>query len=667
MPASEDFVQKFEDVKTDINQLAYKIDVKSRKMAKKMHNLGVIYIFYGALDGLSLSYSMIKYLFDLHLADSKLSSSDEMHEWLVSPLGAVLAASSSIFLVGFSMLANHFDDDDKDIIKSLIATYWPYLRDLMKGLKNAYKGLKSTLQVAELLGGMSLKHLIFPIGITLGILSALNRIWLRWMVSQRKEMMKDNAQLLNYFQKSENLSLEDLNYELTKIKTQTTELRALALFCAAYGGVIDGLYLYIGVLGLCSLTPPTLIAMAVFCTIYFAACIMTRVYEEYDFQQKLLISQAKIELAYEGKKIELLFENLQISFSQLADNPLDSHLLSEQEKALYFCEEAVAAFKVKQDKLRSLTSSSYTIAFLMGTRNGLAAYGALASILFVVGIVVSSFPPALLISIIVLGMSLLIGFIVHALITNYFQECAKQEKRKQDLGIETQLNKKTFADLEKLLKNTGQEVKDLKPEEIKTAILDGMVVDPSPQFFFQEWFEVIRSFFTGLNKGVKAIDLTLNPLETPGADGHYHETSIMVGFMVVSACVHALTLALRALSRGFGRKSIDAVPLASDDEIELKTFSSSGTGYEDLDEDEFQPIEKLELDCESSSQSEFYSGSMHSFFSEKTKNNAFTTPIEFKGSIRLKSGATPTLFKDITNEINQTYKAEGSELDHYTF
>ncbi len=661
MPASEEFFQKLGDVKTDLNQLVDKMDVHSRKMAKKMHKLGVIYIFYGALDGLSLSYSMIKYLFDLQLADTTLSAADEMHDWLISPAGAILAGVFSISLIGFSMLANHFDDDDKDLLKSYIAILWPYFRDIMKGLKNAYKGIKSLLQVAELLGNTSLKHLILPIGIPLGILSAFNRLWLRWMVSKRKDMMKENAKLLNYFQTTEGLTLEDLNKQLEKVKRQSTEIRALALFCAAYGGVVDGLYLYIGVLGLCSLTPPTLIAMSVFCTIYFAACIATRVYEEYDFQQKLLIAAAKAELAYEGKKLELLFENLQNTFASLADDPLNTHLMRKQNEALLLCDEAVAAFKARQDQLRSLTSSSYTKAFLIGAKNGLAAYGALASVLFIIGIITSSFPPALLVTTIVLGMSLLIGFIAHSLIINYMQECEKQEKRKQEESTENQLNKITFADVEKLLKNTGQEVKNLKPEIIKTAILDGMVVDPSPQFFFQEWFEVIRSFFSGLSKGVKAIDLTMNPLETPDSDGHYHESSIMIGFMVISACVHSLTLALRALTRGFGRQSIDATPRASDEEIELQTFNSSGGSSEDLDEDEFQPINKLELDSNSPPKSESWSGSMFTFFNEKQKAPDLIKPIELRTRISRKQSTL------ILDEINQAYIAEGSELNHCTF
>ncbi len=468
-------------------------------------------------------------------------------------------------------------------------------------------------------------------------------------------MMKSNANLLDYYQNSKKITLENIDKKLGKLQSQSTAIRILAYFSAGYGGVVDGLYLYIGVLALSSLSPPTLIAMTVFCAIYFFACIATRMYEEYNFQQKLLISQAKIELAYEGKKLELLFNQLQELSANLANFPENKEFIKNQDLAIDLFEEAIADFKKRHDKLCSLTSSSYTTAFLLGVKNGLAAYGALAAVLFVIGIAVSSFPPALLITVVVIGMGLFLGFIAHALINNYL-ECAKQHEKKQKENTKPPLEL-NLAELGKLFKNARKEVEDLKPEVIKSIILDGMTVDPSPQFFFQEWFEVIRSFFSGMNKGVKAIDLTMNSLETPGADGHFHESSIMIGFMVISASLHALILALRALTRGFGRPAIDSLAISSDEEIELRTFSIKSYDSEDLDEEGFQPIDGLNLD--NSTQSESCFSSMFSFFSEKQKDKVSKNPL------KLRPPVSPTMFNPVLHD--SSYIAEGSGLDHYTF
>ena len=54
---------------------------------------------------------------------------------------------SSILLIVFSTLANHFNDEDANLIKRYITILWPYCRDTMKALKNAYKGVRSTFRL----------------------------------------------------------------------------------------------------------------------------------------------------------------------------------------------------------------------------------------------------------------------------------------------------------------------------------------------------------------------------------------------------------------------------------------------------------------------------------------------------------------------------------------
>ncbi|WED43007.1 hypothetical protein [Legionella cardiaca] len=534
------------------------LDQQSRLLAKRLHELGFIYALYGALDGLSLSYSMFKYTFDLLYANTKVSSSDVMHEWLLTPEGVAIAVSSSVSMVVFSMLANHFKDDDKNQLKSFIATVWPYLRDSMKGLKNAYKGVRSAIQVAEILGGQNLRSLIVPVGVLLGVLAAANRMWMRYYVNLRKDMMKANAQLLEEIKNAPCMSLEKIEEARAKTKTQEMSLRRKMLLSAAYGGIVDGLYLYVGVLGLCTLAPTVFTAMTVFCAIYFLACIATRIYEEYDFQRRLVIMQAKIELALCGKELETQFNHLNLLALEIAKLDLTQARETQQQELVETIGLLRDEFEKKRAYLRELSTLSYSSAFLAGMKNGLAAYGALASAMFAVATVIvlasANFPPALLITCITLGMTLLIGFIAHSLIHAYRHQ-TKQEAEVNNNPHDQKLNEILIA-----LKTTKQHVEELKPEKIKTAISDGMVVDPSPQFFFQEWFEVIRSFFSGLGKGSKAVDFTMNSFQERDIDGHYHDTPIMLGVTVLSAVVHASALALRAQARGFGKPPIDSVP-----------------------------------------------------------------------------------------------------------
>ncbi|WP_065620188.1 hypothetical protein [Legionella jamestowniensis] len=530
------------------------MDAQSRLIAKRLHELRIVYAMFGALDGLSLSYSMIKYTFDLLYGNGNLSTSDLMHEWMLTPEGIAAAATSTVTLVVFAMLANHFKDDDANKFKSFLATVWPYCRDTMKGLKNAYKGFRSAAQVINLIGGQNLNFMIVPAGLLLGVLSAANRMWFRYHVNTRKDMMKANARLLEQIKNSDILSLAEIEEKRDDIKRQSMALRRQMLLSAAYGGIVDGLYLYVGVLSLCALAPPVFLAMTVFCAIYFIACIATRVYEEYDFQRRLVITQAKIDLALCGKELETKFLKLVQSggtISYQGQLELFEDITSLRD-----------AFEKKRAYLRELSTLSYSSALLAGMKNGLAAYGALASLIFAVATIIvlasASFPPALLITCICMGMGLLIAFTAHSLIH------AHRHQIKQEVETINNPHDQNLNEILTLLKQSKDRIKEkiaeLKPEKIKTAITDGMAVDPSPQFFFQEWFEVVRSFFSGLGKGSKAVDFTMNSFQERGADGHYHDTPIMLGLTVLSALVHGTALALRAQARGFGKDPIDSVP-----------------------------------------------------------------------------------------------------------
>lgn len=488
-------------------------------LAKKLHEWHLIYGIYGALDGLSLSSSMLNYLLDV-LSGLFKSVSDDRHAWLMEPEGALAAASGSITLIVFSMLANHYSDDDENLFKRYIAIVWPYCRDTMKGLKNAYKGTRSMLQLVETLsGGQSLAHLFVPIGLALGGISVLNRIWYRLMLNERKTMMKANAKLLEEIQNATDFDLlpritddpTDLNNP-NPIKRQSKKVRLAALLSAAYGGVVDGLYLYIGVFGLCSLAPPLLIAMTVFSSIYMLASIATRIYEEYDYQRKLHIAEAKIELAHSGKTIELMVQKLHRLHLEIAGVKNKNHqaLLREQEELVEQFNLAIQLFEQKRRNYRSITTLSYTSAVLAGAKRGLYAYSALASVIFAVGTIYvlasAPFPPLLLVSCISIGMIFLIGFIAHSLITTYQHRIKQKEIIEAELGTMCPIENEKLIHI-KWLYEAGCDVRNLEPERVKVAVLDGMAIDPTPQYFFEEWFEVIRSFFLALEKGLKLLGL----------------------------------------------------------------------------------------------------------------------------------------------------------------
>lgn len=530
--------------------IAGRIDAQSRILAQNLEKDRKIYYAYAALDSLSSSYSMFKYFFDVFIATN---DSDKMHDMMMTPGGIIAIAAESIFLVSFSVLACMFENEKKDEIKKFIATAWPYFRDVMKGLKNAYKGWRSAIQATNVISGLNLNYLIVPIGLVLGILAAANRFWLRSMVEARKVLMKKNTEYLLDINERTILHYQDRKYFLDRLEEQLVQVNQkhkTSFAAVALGGLIDGLYLYVGVLSLAALSNPVFTAMAVFCSIYTLACVITRVYEEYDFQMRLLIIQSKCKLLLINKELNTLYSELILMKNEPGYNQLDFANLQNNICSL------IKEYEELHAILNSQTSRSYLGAGLMGMKNGLYAYSALASILFLISTILmmasTTFPPVLLIIGVSLGLALMIGFLSHSLYSQYLlnQKSADEEQPLEKIH-----------EMKEHLETNKEEAELINEADFKTSLDKGLTVKPARQYFFQEWFEVVRSFFSGLGKGQKFIDFSCNPLQEMDESGHYHDTPVMYVLAILSAALFSITLALRALARGLGREPLGQVTL----------------------------------------------------------------------------------------------------------
>ena len=556
---------------------------KNLQFAKKLDEIKHIYALYGAIDGLSISYSSVKYWFDLLCATNKNSASDLMHGWMLTPEGIAAVAVESIVLISFSFLANVFSDKDPNKAKRFIAVVWPYLRDGLKGLKSGYKGVRGALQVAEMLTGQDIRNLILPLGLLLSGLYVCVRLWNRHVRSTRKTMMDENKQLLLAILDPQNpkyktkLTDDDIKAILeNEIKKQKDWERYVTLLAAACGGLIDGAYLYLSVVTLAALVPPVFIAMLICSVIYSITCIITRIYEEYDFQRKLDATGAKIKLAVCARQLEEIVDELRKSaedtaamatqISRVPTNeaePAPPELpgliaqraleLSRQKELLKKLQTAMGEFVTKRNELSSFLSLSALSAALAGLKNGLAAYGALASVMFGVAAVnamfLVAFPPAFLIAGIITGMVFLIAFMTHSLIKNYVQ-LREQEKigQKRHAALTEMV-----AFVERAIEAETLTTDDLNPMKCNDAIKTAMFAPSSEKLYYEEGFEVLRALGSGVAKGQKSVDFVLNPLLELDSAGHCHDTPLTLWVTAASATVYAGTFALRAVARGFGR------------------------------------------------------------------------------------------------------------------
>lgn len=471
---------------------------------------------YGALDGLNNAYSTTRCVFDFHFSASSISSPDAMHDWMLTPEGIGIVALESIALTVVSTLANAFDDDNENALKRSFAIHWRYVRDALKAFKNSYKGLRGAMQIAGTFSGIDLRSLIIPIGIEFCALGIINRLWLRNMFAARKAKKAANISLYNRIK-----FLDPGKYQtfLEEIERQTTTERYYSYLAVMFNALIDSLYLYMGAMSVVALDPTTYLFITVLCSIYALTCIVTRLYEEHDYQRQLLETQYKIEWKICSKELILL---LQAQFEG-ADNACEIH-------------NKIKTFEIKRDAYFAYEKTTLVSAAFNGLINGLAVYGVMSSIMFsastISTVFLVSFPPALVIIPVFLGLVCLMGFMAHSIITQY-PHISQQAKRHAEAL-------KQWSDVL---------TQGINAADIKSV----MSSSSSPKNSIREWAEVGRSFGSGIGKGPKSSDFVLNPLKEIGADGHYQLTTPMLIIALVSSVAYSIILAIRGYIRGFCR------------------------------------------------------------------------------------------------------------------
>ena len=547
------------------------LDQETRKIGKSVNESKFHLGMYGGYDGCSTAYSIEKLMFDFFFNAGPRPSADIMHDWMLTPEGIAATASWSVFVIGFSVLGNVFKKKDEGI-QGAIARLQPYFRVVMKGLKNSYKGIRSTLQAASLLSGEDLRHLMLPLGLALGIISVANRLWYQQMVDKRKAAQDNNDSIYNKiqaFKLNPYVYLEDkeridsiINGNFSEDYKPEGETSNLAFLSALQSGLTEGLYLFMGCLTVTSFSTVLLIPVLVLTAIFSLLLMINRVYEEKMFQDKLVVSQEKINLALSGMMLKAILLKLQDISEQLAfgDDPDANELttytmlVTEQKGLLTKLEEEKCKFEATHQKLKKLQISTYKTAVLTGIRHGLYAYSMITSVLFGVStisaILAAPVSPLLVLGFAIAGVASLIGFIAHAL-WNHSQHQSQLDKPANPIVM---ANEKLIELLKRIKsdKNAGV-LTQYKSDYIKEVVDHGMLVDPSPQYAIQEAFEIARSFASGFTKGQKSVDFILNPLLDIDDKGHPHDTPLLLGVIGVYSVGCGIGLGLKACEKGFGK------------------------------------------------------------------------------------------------------------------
>ncbi len=374
--------------------------------AKDLHtNAKWIYGLYGALDGLSCSLSMLRFIFDARYANSTLSSADMLHDWLLTEEGFSFLVFETSAMIGFATIGNLYIaknlDPDATLPEEIknLAENWDWFRNGMKALKNGYRGVRNAIVFTEMFALVrNLRYLVMPVGIVLGGISMINRPLLNIMRDGRAATIKEVKQLIKEVpsEPCEWAAFEGENKNrINSLRGQLEKYRSfwlLASISATYNGVLDAPNLYFGAVTLTVLAPAPWIFITV--AAFALACVAARVYEEYEEQVHLLKAQT----------------NLKLTLAQLANN-----------------QEEYARYKKDFDEQSKLSFWSY---FFGSITNSMDAYSALASIMFSTATICTlmsiTFPPLLLSACTAAGAACLVVPLVHVSVRYFFDHDMKQ-------------------------------------------------------------------------------------------------------------------------------------------------------------------------------------------------------------------------------------------------
>lgn len=550
----------------------WKIKEESKRVAKAIDEHKRAYLLFGALDGGNLVYSLLKCALGMKNLKLKAGNSS-MHDWLLTPTG--LASASVLFLTmpAYSAMGSFWDEKDDNAMKAFIAKTWPYIRDMIKAAKN---GFNSTINVYSTFSFHSLPtarpdtlrpDFIFPTALILGSLSVINRLLYRYMLSLRKDMMKNNSNLLDRIRAERFLTKEQAKAFRHDIAGQTLQVQTAALISSFYGGVVDSFYLYFGVFNLCAFAPPVFAAILSCCIVYSIINVGCRLWEEHDYQHQLVITGKQIEFELFQKKheekLDMLLTKIQRLSIDLLKVPASANASIHKElKALIQEKNAlIQKFTNAHQRYKEAVTVSRCASLFGGFKNGLSAQNTVFGIMFTVVTFASIFagtacPPVFFLVCTALGFAFLASFACESWCRNTAQ---REQLDKDHLAYCQQLSQKATTFLESNIEQSHDTL--LRPQ-------------------VHDFSEIIRTLFSGVAKGFRLIQFLFNYLMVKDGN-NYKESLAMLIMMPIAGALNGLIFSFRAFAR-WGRDPIFKPKKVAQDE---------GLMSEPVSRGEFGPIE----------------------------------------------------------------------------
>jgi Na+-transporting NADH:ubiquinone oxidoreductase subunit NqrC len=351
------------------------------------------------------------------------------------------------------------------------------------------------------------------------------------------------------------VSLE-LNQNLDKKNTNHEHNNRFKCYLSAgFDGFTGGLYFFMGLISLITLSPEILTTVAIISVVCAVACIFTRLQEEREYDRLLRISEKKAVLISEVQTLQAQLATIAHQRERLHRNADDSFKRdTEEDEAAYQAylrdetesDRTYAKIKDAYDALHAISSTSSTEAFFIGLKHGLTSHGTIVTGIFAASLINKVFFAAALPQAFVVGCVILSCAIILASIAVVISAAA-QHREQQQTDAATQL--RAVNDIIHNIKNS-HDTHILTAIENETAFAKLCDGTPLKQWTFLSWLEVLRSTGSGIMKGPKSADfIVLTLFDASSHHDQENDHPWLSLTLKIALVIGAIIWAFRALAK----------------------------------------------------------------------------------------------------------------------
>lgn len=350
----------------------------------------------------------------------------------------------------------------------------------------------------------------------------------------------------------------ETNQNLDQKNTNHAHNNRFACYLSAgFDGGLGGLYFFMGLISLITLSPEILTTVAIISVVCAVACIFTRLQEEREYDRLLRISEKKAVLISEVQTLQTQLATIAHRRAGLRRNN-DEHRTfkrdTDEDEAAYQAylrddtesDNTYGKIEHAYKALHAISSTSPTEAFFIGLKHGLTSHGTIVTGIFAASLISKVFFATALSQTFIIGCVILSCAIILASIAVVVLAAA-QHREQQQTDAATQLRAVNNIILNIKNSHDTHVLTEIENDTAFAKLCDGT---PLKQWTFLSWLEVLRSTGSGIMKGPKSVDfIVLTLFDASSHHDQEHDHPWLSLTLKIALVIGALIWAFRALAK----------------------------------------------------------------------------------------------------------------------